>query len=493
MNRTRKLDYYVAGTFLGPFLLCLVTFISMYVVIDFFSNVDKFLSRDYPLLTSLRMTVVYYALVTPSYLAQIMPILVVVPGVVTIMRLERANEICAMRSSGISGRRISLPIIACTSLVMILAYFNQELLVPALHEPLLSAERDIREREGGRIGFSYVIDQYGRHMLVSRFDHETTLPTLTKVRIAWEDNLGVHHERDATRAVAPADPRVWYMEGVRRYDGGRTFLRDKDWERVPDPESFSSPNTEQLLQRYRAAADRVAIPLITTEPETPQEPYPRAYEFGGYTETGQGWPVAKDVEIIYPAEPQKGRLRIEMMVWVHNRWFVFGAWKFRNIDPITAHVQGEQIPDGTLLEEIDLPKGSRPSVQPSDIRGGEFKQQSSFMTLGQLAGVAARFQSSRFRQRCWVIIWNRVVFPLAGIVLVLLTIPLVFRQGTHSSLVGVGIAILLTFLYMTANFVSIDMAYRQVAVWNWPPLAGTFPTVLFALVAVWVFVKIDEV
>ena len=108
MSRIRKLDLYVALTFLGPVALCLVGFAGLFVVIDLFSNIDEFFGERSPF-EALRLAAIYYTLRLPALFARIMPIFVVVPGVICMIRLLRSNEICAMRASGISERRVASP------------------------------------------------------------------------------------------------------------------------------------------------------------------------------------------------------------------------------------------------------------------------------------------------------------------------------------------------------------------------------------------------
>ncbi len=478
MPGIKKIDLYVARTFAGPFVLCCFAFVGLYVVIDFFSNIDQFLLHD-SLFDTLRLTLRYYALVIPSYLSQTMPALVAVSAVLCMVRLQRGNELCAIRASGVSARRLSAPVIFCACAVMVLAAANQELVVPALHGPLLSAEREARQAQKRRIGSAHVVDRKGRFLMIGSYDPATSLPTLTKVRINWDDAAGGHHVKEGERAFAPSLGATWYMETVRQFDGRRTMLGAEVWERRK-PESFTSKGTFELLKKYRGAADRVTVPLIVTD----KEPSPVSYEFGSYSESDEQWPVAREVEIIHPSDPGSGRLRIGMMVWVGDRWRMFGAWRLGKMDPATRQLKAEPLPDGETLDD---------SIGLSEIQASEFRRASSMMTLSELADRGSTFTNRKYCQRCWVTIWRRVAFPFASVVLVLLALPIVIRQGTHTGIAGVSMAVLVTFAYMLADFVSVDLGNSEWLIWGWPFFAGVFPTLLFAFVAVWLFVQMDEV
>jgi hypothetical protein len=208
---------------------------------------------------------------------------------------------------------------------------------------------------------------------------------------------------------------------VRESAGRRTLFEGAAWEEKP-PEGFYSTAVEQLVDRYRKVADRSEVPLITQD----KNPVPTMYEFGTYTETEETWPVAERIEIVHPSDPAMNA-RVERLVWVQGRWLMFGGWRYGRMNPETKKLEGEALPEGQVFES---------SVRPQDIQGGDFRKVSGMMTLGELSDLASRFPSPRFRQRCWVTIWNRVLLAFGNILLVLFVLPVAFRQATR----GAGLA-----------------------------------------------------
>jgi lipopolysaccharide export LptBFGC system permease protein LptF len=480
--RVLKLDWYVTRTFLGPFAVCALGFVGLYVVVDFFANIDEFLAHE-SVGRALRLALVYYALRIPSFLSQIMPVLTVVPAVVCLIRLEHSNELSAMRACGISGRRLTVPLIFCGAAVMALAALNQELLVPRLREPLLIAEQEAREAEEERIYNAQAVDTEERLLLIGTFDLERPLPTLTDVRISWEDEHGLTITKTAPRAFSPRPlGEDWFMESVEQSDGTRGLIfRDRVKTTELGLERFHSTAVARLLEEYNEAPDRAAFALQTAEKKRDRTVL---YEFGSYTEDDCPWPVARHVEVIYPLEADQGRRYFERMVWIEERWLVFGGWRIGRIDPDTGRVRQEKLPDGAAFET---------SIRPADIRAGEFQRISSMMTLAELADRGRRYASVRVRRRCWLIVWNRLAFLLANVILVMLSVPVVFRQTGRSALLGVALAVLVALLYIGANLASLQLGHSQRLIWKYPWVAGTLPTVVFAAVAVWLFLKMDEV
>ena len=488
MPRLKKLDRYVIGTFFWPFFLCLVGFTGLYVVIDFFSNIDEFLGHS-SVFEVIRQTVVYYVLRVPSYLAQVMPVLTVVPAVICLVRLERSNELCAMRACGLSLRRIAAPLFGCGLVVMVLAFVNQEVLVPGLHDRLSEAERRARRRGSARRGLSHVVTRDGQFVLLWDYDAAARLTTLEDIKITWLDGRGILNKLTAERAFTPPGGRGWYVSGVRHFRGETTLpFGHEKWERR-GPGRFDSAAVEALLKQYRRAVDPSSVALLTRDKDGEPERLsydsrraPRAYRFGAYPVGGAAWPVARNVEIIHPEDKGQGRIYIRMLVWVEDRWLVFDGRQFGRINPQTRQLEETVLKDGSALA-VDF--------KPSDIRAGEFKRASVMMTLGELADWGARF--SRIRQRCHVQIWRRLAFPFANVILILLTVPLVLRQRSRTALVGIAFAIVMTLAYLATDLIAVDLGNRSVFLWAWAPLAGTFAALVFGGIGAWLFAQVDEV
>jgi lipopolysaccharide export LptBFGC system permease protein LptF len=500
----RKLDRYVALAFFGPFVLCLLGFAGLYVVIDLFANIDEFEAAD-SVGATVRQTLLFYALRLPSFLVEVMPMLTALPAVICMVRLERSNELVAMRAAGVSARRAAVPLLACSAIVVVLSALNQEQLVPALHRPLAEIERRARDEGQKPITNTHVVDREGRLLMIGRYQPRQPLPTLTGVTFWWRDERGRTHETRARRAFAlePGDA-TWYL-------ADDIDLVGRSERRHPDGR-FTSAAVADLLRRYDAEPGSERPALMVRE----SGPNGRQFEFGSYDLGSEVWPVARNVLILEPSKPGsgdatlrgRGRWAIAAMVWAGDHWRVFDAAWYGpapsrerpgaapgapvpgaddlppGFDPRTGRLVEKRLPDGSAL---------RGTITPDGIRRNEFQQMSASLTLTELADLAARFPSERFRRRCWVTIWNRVALPFSNVVLVLLAVPLVFRRSGRSALVGIALAVAMTVAYLVTNIVAIDLAYRGWPLFRWPAFAGLAPTALFAVLGAWVFARMDEV
>lgn len=96
---------YILREYMKIFFMCFSGLMTIYLVIDFFEKVRRFLRFDAHALDVLA----YFALKTPGISYQITPLAVLMATLLTIGVLSRSHEITAMRSCGISLYWIASP------------------------------------------------------------------------------------------------------------------------------------------------------------------------------------------------------------------------------------------------------------------------------------------------------------------------------------------------------------------------------------------------
>ena len=120
------LDRYLIAGFLKIFALSLLCLTGLYLVVDFFDRIENLLKAGAPLWTSLR----YFLYKLPLLISRVVGFAALFSTLFFLGTLSRNHEITAMRSSGLSLRRISLPLLLCSLLLALLALFWNEGLVP---------------------------------------------------------------------------------------------------------------------------------------------------------------------------------------------------------------------------------------------------------------------------------------------------------------------------------------------------------------------------
>ena len=112
---------YILREYAKIFLMCFVGLMTIYLVVDFFEKVRRFLRYD----AGLTPMLAYFALRTPAISFQIAPLAILMATLLTLGLLSRSNEITAMRSCGISLPWIASPfIVFATAAALVLLSFS---------------------------------------------------------------------------------------------------------------------------------------------------------------------------------------------------------------------------------------------------------------------------------------------------------------------------------------------------------------------------------
>jgi len=125
----RKLDRYLFLSFFFPFLLCMALIMAMSMVVETSERLGKLLkySGDEPVLLLLGQ---HYLYRIPTLGSMIAPVITLAGAVVSLVRLARHNELMAMEATGISLKRIALPLLSAGVVAAGLACWVQEVVVP---------------------------------------------------------------------------------------------------------------------------------------------------------------------------------------------------------------------------------------------------------------------------------------------------------------------------------------------------------------------------
>ncbi len=117
---------YLLKEFFTLFCISLLAFLVIYLVIDFFGKIDKFLEAG----VSLGVTLSYFIYQTPFVLQQMVPIAVLISVMLMLGIMNKHNEILALKNSGLSLFNLSYPLIVASLLIGIGSFFLSESFVP---------------------------------------------------------------------------------------------------------------------------------------------------------------------------------------------------------------------------------------------------------------------------------------------------------------------------------------------------------------------------
>jgi len=117
---------YFYKEFFTLFFISLLAFLIIYLVIDFFGKIDKFLEAG----VSLKVAVSYFIYQTPFILQQMIPIAVLISVMLMLGIMNKHNEILALKNSGLSLFNLAYPLIVVSLLIGIGSFFISESFVP---------------------------------------------------------------------------------------------------------------------------------------------------------------------------------------------------------------------------------------------------------------------------------------------------------------------------------------------------------------------------
>ncbi len=120
------LHRYTLKAYGKTFLLSLAAFLGIYLLVDFFEKVDKFIEHQ----ADFSLYVLYFANKIPMIIAQVTPLAVLMGVFMTLGGFSRTNELTAMRASGIGLVRISLPLLGMALATVLAVLCVNEYLVP---------------------------------------------------------------------------------------------------------------------------------------------------------------------------------------------------------------------------------------------------------------------------------------------------------------------------------------------------------------------------
>lgn len=118
---------YLWKEFAKVFLMCFAGLMTIYVVVDFFEKLRRFMKFDAHIIDILQ----YFILRTPSITLQIAPLAVLMATLLTLGLLSRNREITAMRACGVSLFKIARPFLVFGALLSVLLLFMSWVVIPS--------------------------------------------------------------------------------------------------------------------------------------------------------------------------------------------------------------------------------------------------------------------------------------------------------------------------------------------------------------------------
>jgi lipopolysaccharide export system permease protein len=130
------IDRQMIRGYFKAYFVCLTSLLSLYVVVDLFTNLDSFAKPGQPLLDTVSNIATYYGFNTFLYFDRLCEVIVLLAAMFTVALMQRNNEQMPLLSAGVSTRRLVAPVLGCACVMLVLAVLNQELVIPRLGDTL---------------------------------------------------------------------------------------------------------------------------------------------------------------------------------------------------------------------------------------------------------------------------------------------------------------------------------------------------------------------
>jgi len=167
--RLKLLDKYIAKNFLIGYAISFCVLIGLCIVIDLFLNIDEFIEhRDLGVFAVIQNIFSYYAIHSALYFRDFAGIITVIAATFSIAKMARSREFVAIMASGVSLKRVIVPIIVLSIIFTVVLGIDQELIIPPLAQRLVRSHDALPGEETYDVDF--ISDSNGALICAQQFD-----------------------------------------------------------------------------------------------------------------------------------------------------------------------------------------------------------------------------------------------------------------------------------------------------------------------------------
>lgn len=131
------INKHILKEFLFIFFLCIITIVSLYLLIDFFEKIDDLMENNAALSEGLK----FFLYKIPFIMYQTTPVAVLLATLLSLGILSRNAEITAMKAGGISVIKITFPIMLASLVISAMSFVIDEYIVPPAKKQVESIKK----------------------------------------------------------------------------------------------------------------------------------------------------------------------------------------------------------------------------------------------------------------------------------------------------------------------------------------------------------------
>jgi lipopolysaccharide export system permease protein len=138
----RILDRQRYWSFIKAYVICYVSLVGLYIVIDAFSNLDEFTKRAEGIVEISQVMGRFYLIRQSLMFDQLSGVIGMMAAIFTVTWMQRNNEQLAILAAGVSTHRAIRPVLLASVFVIGLSVGNQEFIMPRFAEELAKSHDD---------------------------------------------------------------------------------------------------------------------------------------------------------------------------------------------------------------------------------------------------------------------------------------------------------------------------------------------------------------
>ena len=241
----KLLDKYILKEFFRFFIVICITFIALYLVVDFFGKVRMFLSNNATIIQIL--TFFLYSI--PMIISLILPPAVLLATLMAYGSLSKFSEITAMKANGISLYRISLPALIFAAIMAVALFYFTEMITPASLQKTEYMEKVVIQKQQTLGYFKQNEIWYRSNNAIYNFKiFDVKNDTLRGVTINYLNNdFSLKMRVDAKSAQWKDNNWVFSDLVTTRFDKSNSPVLERSKEKIIDiPEK---PNDFKIVQK----------------------------------------------------------------------------------------------------------------------------------------------------------------------------------------------------------------------------------------------------
>jgi lipopolysaccharide export system permease protein len=250
------LDRYVARNFLTGYVISLSVLLGLRIVADLFVNLDEFAEHSAAgTLGVMKNVVTYYGAQSTVYFRDFAGLITVIAAVFSLGKMTRQNELVAVMASGVSLKRLIMPIVLLSVLMTGVLMVDQEFVIPSMANKLSLNPDEIGATAWDRVWF--LPDNKGSLISTPRFDMLTATMESPTIITRRRDNPKVPWRITgritADRAIYDEKNSTWRLENGKFLAAPKVVKGNTEFEPVRSIDSYQTEVTIQDVMIRRAS------------------------------------------------------------------------------------------------------------------------------------------------------------------------------------------------------------------------------------------------